>query len=42
MPERLSLLVVWSEDPDESMAVLDAQRKQILVLPSTQIVATSH
>ena len=42
MPERLSLSVVWSEDSGEFMAVLDAQRKQILVLPSTQMVATSH
>ena len=42
MPERLSLSVVWFEDPGESMAILDAQRKQILVLPSTQMVAISH
>ena len=42
MPERLSLSVVWSKDLGEAMAVLNAQRKLILVLPSTQMVATSH
>ena len=26
-PERLSLSVVWSEDPGEAMAVLNARRK---------------
>ena len=35
MPERLSLSVVWFEDPGGAMAVLNAQREKILVLLST-------
>ena len=41
-PGRLSPFVVRSEDLDEAMTVLNAWWKYVLVLHSTQMIATSH